>query len=86
MVPARADGMHGSIIVSDTIEHKGPYGCLSCIEATVFSKLTDSVGSISGDTGDTIATFTFPAGYQYRGGITSFTLASGKVQAYRSQD
>ena len=78
--------MHGSKTVVNTTQVKGPYGCLSCIEATVFSELTDSVGSLQGDTGDTIGTITFPAGYQYRGGITSFTLASGKVQAYRSQD
>jgi hypothetical protein len=78
--------MHGSVTVVNTTQRKGVFDCLSCMEATVFSELTDTVGSIQGDTGDTIGTFTYPAGYQYRGAITSFTLASGKVQAYKSQD
>lgn len=79
-------GMHGSILVSDTTAHKGPFNCIRMKDVTVFTVLTDSVGSIKGDTGDTIATFTFPALYEYYGWVSTFTLKSGKCQAYYAEE
>ena len=87
MKPMKRRGMHGSVLISDIdTTHTGIFDCLTMIEATSFSILTDSMGTIEGDTGDTIATFTFPAQYEYWGDVSAFRLAAGKVQAYRAQD
>jgi hypothetical protein len=81
------DGMHGSIIVSDTdTDHKGPFCKIKMIDVVQFTTLTDSAGTIAGDTGDTIATFTFPAQYEYYGWVTTFRCKSGRVQAYYAED
>ena len=73
-------GQAGSIFIDDTGQHTGPYVAVTAIE--------DSVVDVSdctniADTMDDAADFTIPAGLTIYGRFEVFSLASGKVIAYK---
>lgn len=72
----QAMGKHGFDWINDTNAHSGPYCALQTTEATI-------VSSISGEQ-ISASTVTLPAGFLLMGHITSFTLSSGAVVAYKS--
>lgn len=80
------NGMHGYKIISTTSANKGPWSCIHMIDAVNFTTLTDALGGVVGDTGETIATFTFPSGFELYGNFSTFTLKSGRVVAYYAED
>jgi hypothetical protein len=67
-------GRHGSFITSSTSTQTGAYAAIECVTPTVFVSVTGENMSGYGP-----AT-TFPAGFQIRGIISAFQLASGTVQ------
>ena len=72
----QAMGKNGFDYVNDTNAHGGPYCALQTTQAT-------TIGSITGEqiSGSSI---TLPSGFLVMGHITSFTLSSGAVIAYKS--
>ena len=73
-------GQAGSIFIDDDGQHRGPYVAVTAIE--------DSVVDVSdctniADTMDDAADFTIPAGLTIYGRFEVFSLASGKVIAYK---
>ena len=73
-------GQAGSIFIDDDGQHTGPYVAVTAIE--------DSVVDVSdctniADTMDDAADFTIPAGLTIYGRFEVFSLASGKVIAYK---
>jgi len=72
-------GQNGWEIVDDTSAHTTGYNFIMCITSCVFSDIT---ATNSDDTG--IGSITFPPNFLIAGNITSFTLTSGDVIAYKS--
>ena len=73
-------GQAGSTFIDDTGQHTGPYVAVTAIE--------DSVVDVSdctniADTMTDAADFTIPAGLTIYGRFEVFSLASGKVIAYK---
>tara|TARA_R100000655_G_scaffold15285_4_gene34025 strand:+ start:2736 stop:3008 length:273 start_codon:yes stop_codon:yes gene_type:complete len=73
-------GQAGSIFIDDTAQHTGPYVAITAIE--------DSVVDVSdctniANTMDDAADFTIPKGVSIYGRFEVFSLASGKVIAYK---
>lgn len=73
-------GQAGSVFIDDTAQHTGAFVAITAIE--------DSVVDVSdctniADTMDDAADFTIPAGLTIYGRFSVFSLASGKVIAYR---
>jgi len=73
-------GQAGSILIDDTAQHTGPYAAISALEdaAVDVSDCTDIA-----DTMDDAADFTIPKGMTIYGIFSVFSLASGKVIAYK---
>ena len=73
-------GQAGSIFIDDTGQHTGPYVAVTAIEDSVVdvSDCTDIA-----DTMEDAADFTIPAGLTIYGRFSVFSLASGKVIAYK---
>ena len=76
----KANGSHGAFFISDTDSHTaaGGWNAITMIENTVFNVLTCSNWS-----GDTFTTEVFPEGLTIYGNFAAFSLASGKVIAYK---
>jgi uncharacterized protein YcgI (DUF1989 family) len=73
-------GQAGSVFIDDTAQHTGPYVAITAIE--------DSVVDVSdctniANTMDDAADFTIPKGVSIYGRFEVFSLASGKVIAYK---
>ena len=73
-------GQKGSVFIDDTAQHTGPYVAITAIE--------DSVVDVSdctniANTMDDAADFTIPKGVSIYGRFEVFSLASGKVIAYK---
>jgi len=87
MHPQPVKGLWGSILITDTdTTHNGPFNCLKMIDACSFTTLTSGSTTITGDTGDTIATFTFPAQYELWGAFSAVRAKVGRLEAYYSQE
>ena len=69
-------GREGFDVIADTTAHTGPYACIQCVTAVVFTAL--AADNSTGGTG-----VTFPANFTICGPINSFTLTSGTVLATR---
>ena len=84
-------GQAGAVFIDDTGIHTGPFAAITAIEDSVVdaSDCTDiektMVDGVGGATGAaTMATdFTIPAGLTIYGNFGYFSLASGKVIAYK---
>ena len=73
-------GQAGSVFIDDIAQHTGPYVAITAIE--------DSVVDVSdctniANTMDDAADFTIPKGVSIYGRFEVFSLASGKVIAYK---
>ena len=80
-------GQAGAKFISDNAEHTGTFVAITMLEDTVFSVLTPEdttngygVGSYNGNT---MASETIPKGVTIFGLFEYFSLASGKVIAYK---
>ena len=73
-------GQAGSVLIDDTAQHTGPFVAITALEdaAVAVSDCTDIA-----DTMDDAADFTLPKGTTLFGRFSVFSLASGKVIAYR---
>ena len=73
-------GQAGVILIDDTDAHTGPFVAITALEdaAVDVSDCTDIA-----DTMDDAADFTLPKGTTLFGRFSVFSLASGKVIAYR---
>lgn len=71
-------GENGSVTETGTTAITGDFEAIQMLEDSVFSLLTDSVGS-----GDAMTGFSISAGQIIYGKFTAFTLTSGKVRAYK---
>ena len=73
-------GQAGSVLIDDTAQHTGPFVAITALEdaAVDVSVCTDIP-----DTMDDAADFTLPKGTTLFGRFSVFSLASGKVIAYR---
>lgn len=71
-------GQLGVTVVTDTSAVTGPFYCLQCLEDTIFATFVET-----GATGGSMVGFAVPAGTPLYGNITSFSLTSGKVRAYK---
>lgn len=71
-------GMGGVVFTSNTTPVTGNFRVIEVIEQANFSALTveNATGSATG--------WNFPAGTKIYGKITAYTLASGKVAAYKA--
>ena len=79
-----AVGEYGIEFALDTAAHPAPAGFvfyrIDVITAAVFTTLTSTADAPQ--TGNAVAATSFPAAYSLYGKFTTFTLASGKVNAY----
>ena len=71
-------GQGGAVYVADTTQTNGNFGAIQAVEGAVIT-LTASNWAPS-----TATAVPLPAGTTIFGSFTSFTLASGKVIAYRN--
>jgi uncharacterized protein YcgI (DUF1989 family) len=73
-------GQAGSILIDDTAQHTGPYVAITALEdaAVDVSDCTDIADTMEG-----AADFTIPKGASIYGRFAVFSLASGKVIAYK---
>jgi hypothetical protein len=67
-------GRHGSFVTSSTSTQTGNYAAIECVVPTAFVSVTGENMSGYGPS------VTFPAGFQIRGIISAFQIASGTVQ------
>jgi len=72
-------GRYGAVVETGTTAVTGAFFAIQMIEDSVFSALTSSTWS-----GDVATSVTFPAGLIIYGSFSAFTLASGKVIAYKA--
>ena len=77
-----AFGQVGSILIDDTGQHNGPYCAITALEDSEVdvSDCTDIANTM-----DDAADFTIPKGVTIYGLFSTFSLASGKVIAYKSK-
>lgn len=75
----QAFGEAGCVYETGTSTVTGDFCALQCLTNTVFSAITNTIGS-----GDAITSLTLPAGTVLYGKFTTFTLTSGAVCAYNS--
>tara|TARA_R100000406_G_scaffold29636_3_gene19206 strand:+ start:1020 stop:1298 length:279 start_codon:yes stop_codon:yes gene_type:complete len=73
-------GQTGSILIDDTAQHTGPYVAITALEdaAVDVSDCTNIANTM-----DDAADFTIPKGTTIFGKFEVFSLASGKVIAYK---
>jgi len=78
MLVADNSGGSGGVVSTGTAQAVGPFRAVQIIEDCVFSEFTevDFVGSMVG--------VLVPAGLTLFGNITTYTLSSGKVRAYKA--
>ncbi len=78
----RGLGLNGGKYINDQANHTGDFFCVFCTEDTVFASITSNVENISALCTGGDAT-TLPANTPIYGRITSLTLTSGAVIAYK---
>lgn len=78
LISSESFGEAGAVTTNSTTPVTGSFAAIQILENTTFSAFTMSnlTGSLTG--------FAIPAGTVIYGDITSFTLTSGRVIAYRS--
>ncbi len=72
-------GGNGAVYTSDTNAVTGKFTAITAVAAAVFTSLTASDW-----TGNSTASIPLPAGMTIYGNFTGYTLASGKVIAYKA--
>lgn len=78
----RGLGLNGGIYVNDTAAHTGDFFCIVATEDTVIDSITSNVENLSDITAAQDNT-TLSANTAIYGRITSVTLSSGAVIAYK---
>jgi len=81
-ITGAAGACHGVVVETGTDAVTGKFYAIQVLSDATFSAFTEN-----GSSGDVMTGFAIPAGtIIYNGlGITAFTLASGKVRAYKMQ-
>ena len=72
-------GNLGAEVTTNTSAVTGSFSHIQVLEDATFSAFT-----ATGDTGQAMTGFAIPAGMIIGGNITAYTLASGKVRAYKA--
>lgn len=72
------NGQAGVNVQTDTSQATGPFVAVTILATANFSQWTETDAA-----GDAMTGFDIPAGVTLFGKITSFTLATGKVRAYK---
>jgi hypothetical protein len=68
----------GAEFIDDTVAHTGRFGKVFALEDSVIASMTAQDW-----TGNTLSAIPFKAGCEFEGVITSITLTSGTVVAYK---
>ena len=72
-------GMNGVVVTTNTGAVTGTFGAIQILEDATFSLLTET-----GASGQAMTGFSIPSGTVLYGVFTAYTLAAGKVRAYKA--